>query len=390
VPNQIIVSVRTSYAALAWAGDAYLSRARSLTSRAEALGATLAAWSATTFAFAWDGESLEEAISFAVSLREEAPRPEHAFACGIAEGHMELLAPSGQRAELAWGPALVLATSLARIAMPGEVLLDGDVRAMRAGELATTGTRTSTDAGRRVRGWKLDVERPYRKGSRTSAVPVPPPPPPIRLTPPPSDPALIDVETTAKVTLPPSFELPSDPDRTDEHGIVIVSELEELPEDALEVADANTAPSAAEGDTTWNDATEVRKPPPESPPPPLPPANGSARPPAERVSEQLRAVAASSRAPSAATLIALRRKRVQLEGAPPGARCQASLALAMALSLAGRHDEALLEALDATARAREASDPRATAVCLTLLAKVYAAAGRAEDAARLLAARDQP
>ena len=104
-----------SYAGLASVGMDYMHRARALTSRAEALGATLAAWSATTFAFAWDVDSSEEAIAFATTLRDdgEPSTTEAAWACGVAEGEMELLAKTGERAELAWGPALVTAVLFA-------------------------------------------------------------------------------------------------------------------------------------------------------------------------------------------------------------------------------------------------------------------------------------
>jgi hypothetical protein len=55
----------------------------------------------------------------------------------------------------------------------------------------------------------------------------------------------------------------------------------------------------------------------------------------------------------------------------------------MTLCLAGRADEALLEGLDALARAREAKDPRAIDASLALLAKLYASAGYADAAAAL-------
>ena len=79
----------------------------------------------------------------------------------------------------------------------------------------------------------------------------------------------------------------------------------------------------------------------------------------------------------------LRRARADAESAPPVARCQAALALAMALTLAGRAEEGLLEALDALARAREAREPKAVGACMALLAKLYAGAGRPGEAAAL-------
>ncbi len=55
----------------------------------------------------------------------------------------------------------------------------------------------------------------------------------------------------------------------------------------------------------------------------------------------------------------------------------------MTLSIAGRPEEALLEALDALARARDAHDRKAIGACTALLAKLYAAAGFAGAATRL-------
>ena len=79
----------------------------------------------------------------------------------------------------------------------------------------------------------------------------------------------------------------------------------------------------------------------------------------------------------------LRRARARAEGAAPTVRCQAALALAMTLSIAGRVEEALLEALDALSSARVAGDPRAINACVALLAKLYTGAGF-PDAARTL------
>jgi hypothetical protein len=61
---------------------------------------------------------------------------------------------------------------------------------------------------------------------------------------------------------------------------------------------------------------------------------------------------------------------MELESAPASARCHASLALGVALALAGRPDEALLEGMDALARAREAASARAETACLAFLRKL--------------------
>ena len=142
----------------------YLARARSMCARGEALGGRLVAWSSALLAMAWETDAIEEAIELATSLREESTSSERAWTCGVAEGELEALAPDGQRMYLAWGEALVSAASLARVAKAGEVLVDGDVRALRSGQLALIGARSSTDAGQRVRGWRLDLDRPWKHG----------------------------------------------------------------------------------------------------------------------------------------------------------------------------------------------------------------------------------
>src|ERR1700722_13795043 len=121
----------------------YLDRARALTQRAHAHGATLTGWSAATVSFAWDTASTEEVIQFVVSVQQDAgaATDDVAWACGIAQGEMEALSPPpapGEssrppppRGDLAWGPALVAAIGLCRIARPGEVLLDESLEALR-------------------------------------------------------------------------------------------------------------------------------------------------------------------------------------------------------------------------------------------------------------------
>jgi hypothetical protein len=79
----------------------------------------------------------------------------------------------------------------------------------------------------------------------------------------------------------------------------------------------------------------------------------------------------------------LRRARAGVQGSSPAIRCRASLELAMALGKARRCEDALLEALDALARGREADDPVAVAACMALLAKLYDMAGSRASAAAL-------
>jgi hypothetical protein len=257
----------------------YLSRARSLCLRGEALGGRLIAWSAALVALAWSDDAIEEAILFAAGIRDEALSPERAWSSGIAEGEVENLGPDRRHLDLAWGLPLLAAASLARLARPGEVVVDAGVSAFRAGRLSVLEERTGpTDFGvpERVGGWRLDLERPW-KTPETQA--------------PQRNGALAD--HIRKVA------------RGDESGAAIES------------------------------------------------------------------------------LGRLRRARARAEGGSAATRCQAALALGMMLSIAGRPEDALLEALDALARAREAQDVKAVAACTALLAKLYVGAGLPDAAAAL-------
>jgi hypothetical protein len=175
-------------------GD-YLARARSLCVRGEEVGGTLVAWSATLVALGWDSNSVEEAVRFAASVGDEAISPERAWACGLAEGELEPLSPDGQGI-LAWGPALLLATSLAQVARAGEVLVDGTVGALRDGQLSLQGMRASPDVPQSTRGWRLDLEQPWK-----AAADAKPPPDELAATDHPDSETTI---TSARpVTLPP-------------------------------------------------------------------------------------------------------------------------------------------------------------------------------------------
>ncbi len=281
-------------------------------------GGQLVAWSAALLAVAWDADSIEEAVMLAVSVRQGTDSLERSWACGIAEGEMEPLAPDGQRMHLAWGEALIAAASLARVARAGEVLVDGDLRALRAGQLVLHGARSSTDSGQRVRGWKLDLQRPWKSGDASADGGFPS-----------AEPSTEDVlQIVERASEPPS--------RTDE-----------------EAAPARAAAGV-----------------------------GASR--SALLAEHVRALKEYDTSGfGVEALTDLRRTRALAEGGSPSARCQAAMALSMTLCLAGRSEEALLEGLDALARAREAQDPRAIDASLALLAKLYASAGYGDAAAAL-------
>ncbi len=320
----------------------YLTRARSMCARGEALGGRLIAWSAALLAMAWDPDSMEEALLLATSIREESLSSERAWASGMAEGELEPLAPDGARMQLAWGEALLSAASLARIAKSGEVLIDGDVTALRAGQLSLLGSRAATDAGQRVRGWRLDLEHPWKYGGEENGA---------------------AADETDRYDVSPPLDGPAPvaaPSTTSDEIPVIEASREELTSsEVLRIVEASAA------------ADE-------------PPPSRSQHRPGGALADRVRRLAQGDQSTDAIEALAeLRRARVRAEPGPPAARCQASLALAMTLAIAGRPEEALLEAVDALARAREAQDPKAVGACMALLAKLYAGAGRAGEAAAL-------
>jgi hypothetical protein len=103
--------------------------------------------------------------------------------------------------------------------------------------------------------------------------------------------------------------------------------------------------------------------------------------------ERMLAMARLGRGDIGDALRVLRRTRAQVAAEDHKTRCQTSLALGVALSVAGRQQEALLEGLDALARARQAGDTHGANACLAFLAKLYTSVGQTEQAARLRAAQ---
>ncbi|AUX39359.1 hypothetical protein SOCE26_007480 [Sorangium cellulosum] len=150
--------------ATARAEESYLARALALKKRAEALGATLCAWSAQTFSFEFTSDDIEEAVLLAALAAEDANvHPDARFAAGIAQGEMTYVGEAGRFSALSWGQPLLVAVMLARIAPPGEVLLDPALPAVAAGELMTLGVHRGVDGARRVRGLRLDAQQPLRR-----------------------------------------------------------------------------------------------------------------------------------------------------------------------------------------------------------------------------------
>src|SRR5579859_2183997 len=122
---RIIVGFLTRVGAeAADAGESYVKRVNELAARAEALGGRVAAFGSRSLAFEFAGDELEEAISLALGAREIEGTSLAPFRVGISEGEMTPIATVGGLAHFSWGAPLVAAIALARIARPGEVLID--------------------------------------------------------------------------------------------------------------------------------------------------------------------------------------------------------------------------------------------------------------------------
>jgi len=346
VAEKIVICCRMSAAG----ARGYLTRTRALTQRAEALGASLISWGALSLSFACDPDAIEEAVHLANTVDEDTPSDAEAWAVGVAQGDIEPLAESGRHADLSWGEPLVIALTLARIARKGEVLLHASVKAALEGLLNTLEPRVGNDAGVEVIGVPLDKQSPWKrgKGGRVPAsrnmLAVNPPQPPA-LAPPPAP-------------VQPSRDMPSIVDieeieATDSESLA--ARLTHLTRDALLKGDAQSL-------ERWSAGLK---------------ATGEK----DQLADRMHAIARLSKGKVGDALRSLKQARRDAEALTPAKRCQAALSYGVGLAFAGRHDEALLEGLDALARAREGGDQKAAQACLAFLAKLYGRVNRSEDAA---------
>jgi hypothetical protein len=121
------------------------------------------AFDAHRIAFAFDASKLAEAIALLTTPGGDTLAGDGAWCVGLAQGDLEPLHEDASRGgELAWGPALVAASVLSGVAQPGEIVCAQTVRALRAGELLTAGSRVGREGGLRVGGVRLDPAHPWR------------------------------------------------------------------------------------------------------------------------------------------------------------------------------------------------------------------------------------
>jgi hypothetical protein len=151
-----------SFHAAGGPGRGLLARARALEVRARAHGAALVGWDASRVSFAFSPDKLAEGLALAMTPGDDVEGDELPWGVGVAQGDLERFAPDGSHGQLAWGAALVAASLLSAVALPGEILCAQTVRALQEGALLTAGARFGRDGTLRVRGARLDRVCPWR------------------------------------------------------------------------------------------------------------------------------------------------------------------------------------------------------------------------------------
>lgn len=164
--ERIVVSLSLGVADPANAG--YLRRALAARRRAEALGASLTAWGAESFAFDFAPEQVEEAVDLALATFEDRALTDVRFGAGIAFGEVLRLTTGGTPGTLGWSEALVAASRLARRAEPGEVLVDERCPSHLRHALRTQGDRRF-DA-EPLLALVLDTKQPFRRDTLIDAL----------------------------------------------------------------------------------------------------------------------------------------------------------------------------------------------------------------------------
>ncbi len=144
-----------------------------LLQRCAVLGGRIVAWHVRSLAFDFADDAIEDAVELVATTDGERPDLQ-GFGVGLAQGALRVVREVASDIALASGPALERAAALASIAEAGEVLLDPEVEAVRAGQLLTRGATLGTSGGRRLRGQRLDLKYPWRRPEPAPGLTLPP------------------------------------------------------------------------------------------------------------------------------------------------------------------------------------------------------------------------
>lgn len=138
-------------------------KVRSAMDRASVGGARLIGVGSDGASFGFDDGATEEAIDLALAVVAETN-----WRVGIAVGDLATVREEDAFERLSVGSAAIRAAALARIASPGEILVDATIREAAAGSLLSTGRRLASiddGDGKRMRAVVLDLHEPWRRGS---------------------------------------------------------------------------------------------------------------------------------------------------------------------------------------------------------------------------------
>ncbi|MBI2391624.1 MAG: ATP-binding protein [Deltaproteobacteria bacterium] len=166
--TSIVVSVREGGAIED--AEALAAEVRAVMERASVAGARLVGIGPEGASFGFDDGATEEAIDLAVMLVDHGGEGASRWRVGVGVGDLAAVRDEDAFERLSVGPGAARAAALARIAAPGEVLVDLTLPAAAAGSLLATGRRVASldDQGKRLRAIVLDVHEPWRRAGEAT------------------------------------------------------------------------------------------------------------------------------------------------------------------------------------------------------------------------------
>lgn len=336
---------------------AWVEIAGPLFERAAALGGRVVGFADRYLAvdFAFDG--LYDAVDFIV----DAPLlPE--LASGLCHGRAEYVF-EGPRVALGSGTPLRVAEELTLLARPGEVVVTDALARAAGGMLGTLGPVGLRPGRPALEALILDPDHPIEERASLFGSEAPPPSGgPLdldRVTPRLGEAVLEFAGEEA-----PSLYSAALADRHLSRLVASATALEREPNSMFPegVSDALRDSVDGEGmDAAPRSLKEL--------------AAAASDGPSSDVAERLGAMAELVSGRSGEAIRRLRVAKEKVRGESPALRSRAALALGLALLAAGRPNEAILEALEALARAREGADGRGERACARFLAQLSATVG---------------
>ncbi|HSC88949.1 MAG TPA: hypothetical protein VLC09_16820 [Polyangiaceae bacterium] len=296
---------------------AWAELAAPMLDRASALGGRLVAWGDEFICvdFSWD--ALYDALDFLI----DAPLALE-LASGLCHGDVRVLHDAGRVAP-AVGAPLREAAQLAELARPGEVLVAPELVRATGERLVTHGEAGKRPGRPEIEAWLLDMDHPLREPS------------------------------VRPLSVPLEFEAEEPMSLGGPQLARLVSAAEAVSTTSLFPRAMGSALQRHDGASLRELASDLRR---EAKSPVL--------------AERLDAMAALASGRSGDAIRRLRHAKEETAGDDWGGRCRSTLALAVALSGAGRANDAVLEALEALAHARRGSDERGEYASVRFLAQL--------------------